>query len=106
MKVLIIYEASTRKGGIQVHVSTLIASLRELGETVTVFPVPPLFYTKQGLITRLLSLLKNSSKAFTQLIQLLQTSYTDHPDVIHVHGPRIPLILGYILSRKEDKPRS
>jgi len=97
---------SNQGGGIQVHVSTLSKSLQSMGHKVHPFPVPPLYLTKDSAPHRAASLVMNLSAIMYHLFKLLIHLENDEInfDVIHVHGPRVPLILGYALKKITGKP--
>ena len=96
MKILMIYESrGTQKGGIQVHVSSLSNSLTNLGHEVEYFPVPPLFSTKDKVHQRVYSFIKGAASIFPHSIKLINLLRNKKFDIIHVHAPRIPLILGF-----------
>jgi glycosyltransferase involved in cell wall biosynthesis len=100
LHVLILHDS---KYGIETHILTLAKELEKLGHKsiITVTDVMP----NDMFIARLLLIfVKSLVTDFFTAIKLMETIKKERINVIHVHSPRVPLILGYILSRTRRIP--
>jgi len=103
MNVLMIYEGMREGGGVQVHVLTLSKALRNLGIDVLLFPVSPL-HSEETDLRLFLALLMQPLLCFVYGISALRFMKETHIDLVHAHGARLPLVLGWLVSKATRTP--
>jgi glycosyltransferase involved in cell wall biosynthesis len=93
--ILAIYDG---EGGIQTHVATLYDELRKRGFIVLVFSTPDL-RTERTRIESAVSVPMGLMGSLFTAIRLIEEIRKVRVDLVHVHTPRVPLLLGYLLHR-------
>jgi len=97
LNILMIFENLGKKpGGVQTHVFTLSKALRKMGHNVSLFSTRPLHFEVRALMQHLLCLLV--------VMRIIRIVRRVNIDLVHVHGGRLPLILGYFVCRMTKRP--
>jgi glycosyltransferase involved in cell wall biosynthesis len=86
------------QGGVQVHVHTLESELRRRGHNVVMFPVPPLHL--EMVDARLIFyIIEQSFYLLWGILRVFNSVKKEHVQIVHVHGARLPLILGFFVTK-------
>ena len=97
-----IYEALSnaraKGGGIQIHVLLLVKALRNFGHNPLLFRTRPLHSDKIS-IRLAVNVLMQPFLFFFGIVRVLRIVKNMNIHLIHVHGARLPLILGFFICR-------
>ena len=100
---MMIYEGMREGGGVQVHVLSLSKALTKRGFEILLFPVSPLHFEEINL-RLVFALLLQPLTCFWNVIKVIRFLKETRIDLVHVHGARLPLVLGWIGSRLTRAP--
>lgn len=102
LNILMIYEALSnaraKGGGIQIHVLLLVKALRNFGHNPLLFRTRPLHSDKIS-IRLAVNVLMQPFLFFFGIVRVLRIVKNMNIHLIHVHGARLPLILGFFICR-------
>lgn len=98
LNILMIFECSNKPaGGTRIHVLTLSKALRKLNHKVLLFPIRPLPLDVN--LFNVTTFVLQSFICFFEVIKIIQIVKKVKITILHAHNARLPLVLGYFVSR-------